>query len=229
MQMEGLRAHRKSQAKAYFLQHPEASIKEALADLHRRGINVSERTVAQARSELAQKGLVPAGRNADTPAENVGTPADLPTVPASVKNKVIDDNMLTAFVQGELNLDDEEIRKLLLKKIIVIAMTPGLHPDTTLSASTAWLKLKDMARQADLGPGKPVTRADALERLVDLLRAVGPDLALEAMQVAFNLKEPTDEGQVSVEPAETTSSPAGVASVATSDAPQDSNEGASGA
>lgn len=238
MQKTGMREYRKGQAKAYFLQHPEASIKEALTTLNGRGVNVSERTVAQARSELAQKGLLPSGRNATAP-----PPAEPLLV---VKDTVIDDPTMKALATGDmsdvLDLDDEEIRKKLLRGVIKIALTPGTHPDTQLSATTVWSKLKDMARVAELGPGKPVDRKTAVARLSDLDTACGLDIAIDALLTAFTpqavldalstrftSKESTDEGQVSAESSEAASSTAGTAGVPTGDSPQNTDEGTGGA
>jgi hypothetical protein len=209
--MEGMRAHRKTQAKQYFIAHPEASISECVADLHRRGINISERTVAQARSELAQKGVLPQGRNAK---ESIA--ADHATAVTIAKDMILDDTTMKALAEGDMtdvvDLDDEEIRKRLLKGVIRIALDPKTHVDTRLSASVIWTKLKDMARVQDLGPGKPMTRVVAIERLSELCAAVGPEIALAAMQKAFNIKESADEGEVPAHEGAAPSSPAGPAS-----------------
>jgi hypothetical protein len=199
MQKVGMREHRKGQAKAYFLQHPEASISEALADLHRRGVNISERTVAQARSELAQKDLLPKGRNSSPAATS---PANVSLLPP-IGDTLLNDKTLGAAAEGDLtdifDLDDESIRKKLLRGVITIALTPDVHPDTQLSATTVWSKLKDMARVAELGPGKPVTREQAIDRLSELMSAVGSEISMAAMYKAFNLKENPDGEEKAVE------------------------------
>lgn len=92
----------------------------------------------------------------------------------------------------DLDLDDEETRKRLLREVKRLAFSPATNPDTRLSATQVWLKLKDMAKSRDLGPGKPLTRAAAIERLVSLLRTVGPDISIAAMYKAFNVKETPD-------------------------------------
>lgn len=207
MQKTGLREHRKGLAKAYFLQHPEASISEVYKTLSTRGVLISERTIAQARSELAQKGLLPSGRKASPPTT---LPADVSQIPLG-GDVLLTDKTLGALATSDmtdiLDLDDEEIRKRLLRGVIKIALAPGVHPDTQLSATTVWSKLKDMARVAELGPGKPVTKAQAVERLSELLTAVGSEIAMEAMYKAFNLKEPSDGEAPAVE-----ASPSGGAS-----------------
>jgi hypothetical protein len=88
--------------------------------------------------------------------------------------------------------DDERIQKLLIKQCIVFALRSDLHPDTRMSASQMWGKLRDMAKAKDLGPGKPKTRKDAVERTRDVLVAVGPEITLEAVHLAFHVKEAPD-------------------------------------
>jgi len=208
MQKTGMREHRKAVAKEYFLKHPAASIKEALIALNADNINIGERTIAQARSELAQKGLLPSGRMATL------AQAPIVTEPLVViKDTVINDKTMEALAKGDmadiLDMDDESIRKELLRGVIKIALRPGVHPDTQLSATTVWSKLKDMARVAELGPGKPLTREQAIARLSELMTAVGSDIAMAAMYKAFNLKESSNEGEVPADEGAAPSSDAG--------------------
>lgn len=238
-----MRQYRKGEtmaaAKAFFLQFPEATIKEA----HRRLVGVSERTIAQARSELATDGLLKPGRNLGrrkparepvpvpdssligtagavlfgTPPVPTGTPA-----PRDPDRLLSDEELMRAAdpnvsLADEIDdLDDEETRKRLLREIKRLAFDPNTHDDTKLSATQVWLKLKDMAKAKDLGPGRPLTRAVALERLTSLHRAVldcrlvvegaiaayGPQLVVDSIYALLGIKEPTDEGQTTAEPAE---------------------------
>lgn len=230
--MAGMRQYRKGEtmaaAKAFFLQFPEATIKEA----HRRLVGVSERTIAQARSELATDGLLKPGRNlgrrkparepvpVPEPSVPVGTPPS--EAPRDPDRLLSDEELMRAAdpnvsLADEIDdLDDEETRKRLLREIKRLAFDPNTHDDTKLSATQVWLKLKDMAKAKDLGPGRPLTRAVALERLTSLHRAVldcrlvvegaiaayGPQLVVDSIYALLGIKEPTDEGQTTAEPAE---------------------------
>jgi len=88
--------------------------------------------------------------------------------------------------------DIEQTRRRLLKQTQRFVFDPRLHPDTRMSASTLWTKLVDMARAKDLGPGKPLTLAEAIERATDFLRACGAAVAVPAFYKAFNLTEDTE-------------------------------------
>lgn len=194
----GLRDWKSNNVRAYFLQHPEASISQAARDMQ-----VSTRTAAQVRSELAAKGLVPAGRNrkVDKRVAPVLPPAFAVEVPPTQSDggHLLDDKAIRAMADpsmdlADLDLDDEETRKKLLREVKRIAFSPESHPDVRLSATQVWLKLKDMAKSRELGPGKPLTRAAAIARLVDLLKMTGPEIAIQAMYEAFNVKGP-ENGQ----------------------------------
>lgn len=197
--MAGLRDWKSNNVRAYFLQHPDASIKDAA-----KALGVSERTAAQVRSELAEKGLVTPGRNrvVRPPKQPVILPE--PPAPGHVAPEeptpttgLLDDQTMRRLADPntslqDLDLDDDETRKILLREVKKLAFSPLTSPDTRLSATQVWLKLKDMAKSRELGPGKPLTHATALSRLVALLRAVGAEFALAAMYEAFNVKEAPD-------------------------------------
>ena len=230
--MAGIRQYRKGEtmaaAKAFFLQFPEASIREAKARL----VGISERTIAQARSELAADGLMTPGRNRKprepipTPdyrqPDEVDSPDSTPEGGSPPKSGLLTDDEFIAVAKGKLelddldDLDDEETRKRLLREVKKLAFGPDTHPDTKLSATQVWLKLKDMAKAKDLGPGRPLTRAVALARLTSLhtaildaklvveaaLAAYGPPAVVSALYAIIGIKEPTDEGKAPAEPAE---------------------------
>lgn len=200
--MAGMRAAKMGKATAWFLQNPNASISDAVMALP----GIGERTIAQARSNLAEKGLMSPGRNRVAAAEKRPTlpavppspvpdraetvPAESPTLPDGT---LLDDANMRALADpntgflADLDLDDEETRKKLLREVKRIAFDVDAHPDTRLSATQVWLKLKDMAKTRELGPGVPLTREAAVSRLKDLITAVGLDLALEALLVAFGI------------------------------------------
>lgn len=192
--------------RAYYTEHPDASIADVA-----KAVGTSQRTAAQVRSNMVKEGLLSPGRNAEPiePEPDNFLPPPPPVKrkkPINVPNSLVDDVAMAKlaaaggkdaddldFLSIDFDsLDDEVLRKRLLKGIIKIAFTPGIHPDTQLSATQVWVKLKDMARAKELGPGRPKTKADAIARLVDMLVAVGPQIAIEAMTIAFNVKESDD-------------------------------------
>jgi hypothetical protein len=196
-----LRDWKSNNARAYFLQHPSASISQAS-----KALGFSTRTCAEARALLASQGLVQPGAERSNKKKRPSIlnppPAPgmigIPDLPPDKPGTLLDDSTLRALADpsasfDDLNLDDDETRKKLLHEVKRIAFSPETNPDTRLSATQVWLKLKDMAKSRDLGPGKPLTRAAAVARLVSLLRMVGPELALAAMYDAFSVKEPTSE------------------------------------
>lgn len=206
--MANMRQYKFGKAKAYFLQNPDASISQCARDC-----DVSERTAAQAHSELAADGHIRKSRKT-APTSVFVAPEENATIPTVVGGDLLlTDTTMKKLAEGEmkdlLDLDDETVRKTILKRVIGIALDPNSHPDSALSAATIWGKLKDMARLADLGPGKPLTRADAVERLSELMRAVGSEIAMQAMYAAFDVKEPSHEGEVSAESAAPSPGPAG--------------------
>lgn len=159
--------------------------------------NCSRRLVAYVRAELVKAGKIPGGRRASLPTELAeallvtepdpqdGSPR--PTTPRSPAPPALPSSPseLIALAEDFTDEDDETTRKELLKKVRAIALDPGMHPDTVLSAAQAYIKLKDAVRAKSLGPGKPMTREAAVKRLTNLLVAVGPNIALTAFEHAF--------------------------------------------
>ena len=223
----------RSAARDYYLRHPDASI----ADVARE-TRIGIRTVARAREVLVKEGLLPAGRNAGTPAETIAaakemvetlsitTPVETdepeaPEEPAPPKNKggrprkdsasLLDDAAMREMAQMLDDLGDsedvEETRKRLLKQTQRFVFDPSLHPDTRMSASQLWTKLVDMARAKDLGPGKPLTLAEAIERCADFLRACGPAVYVAAFNLVLG-PEPPQASNLTVETTTTASSEA---------------------
>lgn len=216
---QSLATARLKQARAYILANPTMT-KSQIVLL----TGLSDSTIARARRDLVTEGLLQASRNAPvqepTPdtiagqpeeaAEN--TPAPETTVKRPVKGgtSILDHAAMmqlaemidTAVESG----DDAYIQKMLIKQCLVFALRTDLHPDTRMTASQMWGKLRDMARAKDLGPGKPKTRADAVLRTRDMLIAVGPEITVEAVRLAFDVKESTD-GQTANDEALSSSGP----------------------
>lgn len=195
-------------ARDYYLRHPDASISEVAAAL-----NIATRTVARSREALVNEGLLAPGRNnpdsaaaaiAAAVASSVGTGSDTPQAegPADPvaprpsgghpRNAVLDDEALRKMnamideLAGDDSTDVEETRKRMIAQVKRWVFDPLLTPDTRMSAATLWAKLVDMQRAKDLGPGKPLTQADAIERASDFSIACGPLIMTVALFRAFD-------------------------------------------
>ncbi len=194
-----LRPAHMQRARNYILAHPADSKAQAAL-----GTGLSESTIARARRELVAEGVLPKSRGAygdKAPPPMLPpddrTPETAPTPPTIVAGKRGDalldhDAMLTLSQMIDEAVDagdDEAIHKRLIKQSLMFAFRPDLHPDTRMSASQMWGKLKDMAKAKDLGPGRPMNRADAVRRTADVLVAVGPEITVEAVHLAFEVKD----------------------------------------
>lgn len=87
------------------------------------------------------------------------------------------------------DIDDEKTRVAMLKQLRLMSFDASLHQSIRMSAMDLYNKLKETARGQTIGPGKPLTHADALDRLCLLFKAVGATLVLEATAKAFALVE----------------------------------------
>lgn len=201
--------HDRQLAIDYIRANPSANNVEVAREL-----SISKRTVAYARAQLRASGELPAGRrtapNAPdemlaslapviaqvTPAAEALDGPPTPGVPPSIElpPPIPPSALPTLPDDGEVDADEDEnsIRRRIIAVARGFALNPELHPDTRLSASQVYMKLKDALKAKELGPGKPLTKEQAISRLSSLLRATGPDLALEALTRAFNLERPTN-------------------------------------
>jgi hypothetical protein len=205
-------AARVRQAREFLVLHPDMSKSQAAA-----ATGISEATIGRARRDLVAEGTLAPARNAPVrPApepeatqppeakapEDGSTPPNPPAAsPAPKKGgaTLLDHaallelaNMVDAAIESG---DDETIQKRLSKQALVFAFRTDLHPDTRMSASQMYYKLKDMAKAKDLGPGKPKTFALGVDRLADVLTACGPEMTMAAVHKAFEVKggEATNE------------------------------------
>ena len=205
------------QAKAYILLHQdESKIEQSI------GSGLPERTIARARAELIYEKKLPAPRNktgrppkpktktvkfihieqAAPPVVESPSPADpLPPAPSPPSSGSLLDNeamkALSALIdEASEEQDDTLVHKRLLKQCLMFAFDTRLHPDTRMSASTLWNKLKDQTRARELGPGKPKTREDATARMAELMFAVGAEITLAAVNRVFNVQEPANAGEL---------------------------------
>lgn len=200
------------QAKTYVLAHPTESKQQQAA-----GANVSVTLIAQARRELIAEGKLEPSRKADPfakppdVAKDLAKPALGPPTRPSRTGGTLDHDAMAAI--GEMvdammeNGDDTTVQKALIRQCLIFANNPSLHPDTRMSASQMYMKLKSLSQTRDLGPGKPMTRQAAIERLRDLLIAAGPVITRAAINLAFNRESTNGETNPGTSPSGATETP----------------------
>lgn len=228
-----LAKHRKSlamaKAIAFYRRNSLATLKEVSA-----ACQVSQRTAWAARQQMVIEGVCKpnrrAGKNLGDPEVEDELPDDAPGPEDAPRepNTLVDGEQLLLLAAGdtsELDDADPETKKRMLRELRLIAFNYSLHPDTRVTATKAWFALKDSISAKELGPGKPLTYADAVARLKDMNIACGLRMALDAIIQAFSLmavlqaieslvqrKDAPDEGQLPANTAEAPSSPSGTPS-----------------
>lgn len=188
---KGLLAHRLEQAKIYVLAHPDESKLQQVV-----GSGYSDGTIAKARAILVAEGKLPKDRKKQsTPVPQTVTTVG-PEVRAATPDQGLRDHeamkALADMIEQLEEMDDAAIQKKLAKQALAFAFNQSLHPDTRMSASQMYYKLRDMSKAKDLGPGNPVTFADGVARLADLFRACGPEMVMAGVNEAFTVKEPAN-------------------------------------
>lgn len=206
IQLSTLAKAKYQRARAYILAHPDESKAQQAANAE-----VSQSLIASARADLVREGLILPSRKTpeveDAP-KSEAEPEKLPILPTPKKSKsdkqvaeLLDDDAmrtLAAMMDEIDDLGDEDVLKRLQKQCLSFAFNPRLHPDTRMSASQMWAKLKDQAKTKDLGPGTPLNFEEATGRLRDLMEACGPEITLAAVNAAFTVKD-TPNGQTTTE------------------------------
>jgi hypothetical protein len=175
----GPRPTRRELAAQYLIEHPESRDSEVA-----RNTGVDPVTVGRARKGLIDEGVLApqTKRRATAPRAKRG--------PAADPNTLLTDADLRDLETGAI--DDEDTRKRILGSLRKIAFAPGMNYETAMNAMSLWIKLKDQASTKELGPGSPVTYADAKARLLRLMKAVGFELVFECFQELFVPKEAPD-------------------------------------
>jgi len=167
--------------KMFLLANPAATSSEAA-----KATGASKRTVF-----LAKKDLIDAGQM-----ERVRYDHKRRAAKSSPEGAMMDGETLRAIAANTDLVDDlvdeAATRDKLLRQVQRMALDPMLPADLRLSATQVWVKVKDIARTKDLGPGPPRTEEEILARLTRLLQAVGPKIALKALNMVFGKGE-TDE------------------------------------
>jgi hypothetical protein len=188
---------RLDRAREWLLAHPGDTNAQAAA-----GSGVSAGSIQNARRQLVREGAITPSRKAkkapSAPVQGIGASPEqkVPAPPA----QMLDHKAMLALndMAGSdlATLDDEEVQRRMLRQCIAFAFDTALHPDTRMSASQMWGKLRDQAKTKDLGPGVPTTFQMGVERLADLHRAVGVKMVLAAVNLAFPDVGGPDEGQL---------------------------------
>jgi hypothetical protein len=203
-------------AREYILAHKDESKSQQIL-----GTGLSEGTISTARRDLVAEGKLPPDRKitktkltekaAEVPAPLLPqtTAEGMPQGGDTVRDSAAMFRIAEMIDESVDKGNDADVVKLLLRQALKFATDPDLHPDTRMSASQMWHKLKDMTRAKDLGPGVPKTRADAVARVRDVLITVGPEITVEAVHAAFEIKGPSDEGNVPAKYGEATPSATG--------------------
>jgi len=170
---------------------------------------VSPRTVASARADLIVEGVLQPNRRVPEPTKieisqkiDEIKPAEATDQPLTEESEkqMLGGKTLREIVDVEVDEDlenDEETRKKLLRIIKNIAFNQRTHPDTRITAIQAWTKLRDIARTKELGPGLPLSEEDVLNRLTRIYRAVGPKLAIKALEMTFQIEKDSNASQTS--------------------------------
>lgn len=190
-------------ARKYYLLHPDASINDVAVALA-----INHRTVSRVRKILVAEGMLEPGRGRKPSLDLIEKAESAPSAPVTESAKepikvdttgLLDHKAMKklATIENTIDddVDDEETRKRMIREVRRIAFDTEKHPDTRMSATQLWVKLKDMAKDHTLGPGKPLTYADALARATDFLRAIGAKMAIEAMYAAFEVEAPSGEAK----------------------------------
>jgi hypothetical protein len=153
----------------------------------------SKPTVVRVKNSLRQKGLLDEAK-ARNSAKSFKREHNLDD-----SSQLTDAKQLLELANSDIldfGLDSEEdTRKKLLKQVQLLALDPGVHPDTRLSATQVWVKLKDIARAKDLGPGLPRSREEIIDRLIRIMQAVGANLSITALEAAFKKENSDAEAQ----------------------------------
>ncbi len=191
---------RKERAREYILAHKDESIKEQAM-----GADCSEPLISLVRRELVAEGLLTVGRSTRKTAKPVSVQKSAPLVESPTPPaQMLDHTAMAAIADMAALTDDkatdEQVSTAMLKQCIRFAFDPNLHPDTRMSASQMWAKLKERQREKQLGPRAPMTFEAASRRMADLMIAAGAKVTTAALHLAFEVR---DEGrQVPPQPVE---------------------------
>lgn len=208
-------------AKEFLRANPLASTDDVI-----RATRCSARTVSQARRELREARLPGQSRydrkNPQVVADAaMGATANIPSDPSAFDLMASEELLRAAEAEAyrmvgakqkpplveptpeEPILKDitpEEMKGVLTRLI----RNPAMPPQIRIAAISAKQKLDyDTLDRNALGPGPPLSREAAIDRLALLMRACGPDLVHEAISAAFGGSSAQEEAVDTGQPAET--------------------------
>lgn len=170
--------------KAYILANPAASNSEIVEKT-----GASARTVSYVRSTLRSEGTNEPSKRSEAKSDGeelvIESVAEMLT-PQTIKEMAVDPTF------GADLLDEDQIRTKLLQQVQRMAFDPQIGSQTKLDAIQVWVKLKDIARAATMGPGNPLTEAEAVDRLSMIMQGCGPTVTIKALDRAFDKKGERD-------------------------------------
>lgn len=174
-------------AKEYLLANKAATNEDVV-----KALGVSSRTVTAARSALISMGLLQRSyfdRTSSHPTPDASEPA-IPHGPTLETHSVADLAKLNELIQqdhGEA-ITAEEARKRVSR--IIRAASVMHDPQLELSAINMFARLDAQLGARDrLGPGPPLSREAKVQRSSQILEAIGPSIAGEALTIAFDRKQ----------------------------------------
>lgn len=196
-------------ARDYILAHPDANNAEVME-----AVPCSMRTVTNARAELRAQGMgkqafgdrrhhpkvnpVTAVNRATEGTFDTQTTADLNS---AVAKELARERLANEAADAELG-PDGEIDLAKLKRVLWRVVYRNTDDRIVVAAASAVARIQQEANARPLGAGKPMTRAEAIERLILMFRAVGATIVIEALNKWMG-KGPhaTETGQPSITPA----------------------------
>lgn len=174
--------------RALILSNPSASVRDIVNQT-----GASVRTVRYVISKLRKEGLLPPARRANPAPEVIIQPSNsIEVKEIEVKSMEMTPELLKTMAFSDSLPDsiesEEETRKKMIIEVQKFAFAPNVNPETRMNAIQVWVKLKDIVRGKELGPGNPLTEEAAIERLVRIMQACGPTLVIKALDKAFERK-----------------------------------------
>ena len=185
------------------MEHPGASTADVV-----QATRISARTVGVARRQLRDAGLAMA-TGSGRPPEFVPPSVDGTPIKEQEEFDKQTAGELLAAAEKETGFEFSDITPEEMKRVLTrLIRNPGMPPQIRIAAITAKQKLDfDVQDKHALGPGAPLGKDDAVDRLASLMKACGPDIVHTAITVAFTpevsnvTKETVDKGQPSPPPA----------------------------
>lgn len=193
-------ADHKIRTKEYLLLHPTASDHEVMV-----AMNVSMKTVSNARHELVSLGKIPPSAYDRKTVKRTVRPAEAISKATEGTFDVKTTADLNAAVDEELRKRAEDITGIegevdigKLKRVLWKVVHRNLDDRIVVAAASALARIQQEADARPLGPGKPLTKADAIDRLIMLFKACGVNLVVEALNTWIGKDTPNAQTEAAV-------------------------------